>query len=230
MALTAVDRLTMNDSRPPKPKRRWYQFRLRTLLVVTLALGVFFAWIGSRVQRARKNREANARIYKVKTALEKAGGRVGLGYAERPDWLGRLLGDRAVVHVNGVTWSPLRGGNPAAFDGAALVHLAGLTNLRKLSLYNTSVTDAGLKHLEGLTNLRELYLSGTRVTDGGLERLEGLTNLRELYLSGTRVTDAGLERLEGLSNLQWLYLEGTKVTNEGVAKLQKALPNCEIFY
>ncbi len=29
----------MNDFRPPKPKRRWYQFSLRTLLVAGIGHG-----------------------------------------------------------------------------------------------------------------------------------------------------------------------------------------------
>ena len=38
---TAVEGMTMNDSRPPKPKHRWYQFNLRTLLVLVTVVCVF---------------------------------------------------------------------------------------------------------------------------------------------------------------------------------------------
>ena len=45
-------------TQPPKPKRRWYQFSLLTLLVVmtlfTVTLGV---WIPYRRERAKDNRE-----------------------------------------------------------------------------------------------------------------------------------------------------------------------------
>ena len=51
------------------------------------------------------------------------------------------------------------------------MHLEGLTNLKKLYLWDTQVTDAGLVHLVGLTNLKWLYLYGTQVTDAGLAEL-----------------------------------------------------------
>ena len=52
-----------------------------------------------------------------------------------------------------------------------LVHLAGLTNLKSLSLPK-QITDAGLVHLKGLTSLEELDLSGTQVTDAGLAAMQ----------------------------------------------------------
>ena len=42
----------MNDSDPHKPKRCRYQLRVRMLLIAVLVLGVFFGWLGSRLQRA----------------------------------------------------------------------------------------------------------------------------------------------------------------------------------
>ena len=43
--------MTLNDSRPPERERRWYQFSLRTLLVLllfgsSLLLGWFLAMLG----------------------------------------------------------------------------------------------------------------------------------------------------------------------------------------
>jgi len=38
-----------------------------------------------------------------------------------------------------------------------------------------------------------------------------------------------MKSLEGLTGLTQLNLGGTQVTDGGVAKLQKALPNCEIY-
>ena len=50
---------------------------------------------------------------------------------------------------------------------------------------STAITDAGLVHLRGLTGLRKLVLWGTRVTDVGLVHLRGLVGLRELDLERT---------------------------------------------
>ena len=69
--------------------------------------------------------------------------------------------------------------------------LKGFTNLEKLYLGNTQVTDAGLAHLSKRKDLKELHLRGRRITDAGLVHLSGLTNLERLTLWGSRVTDAG---------------------------------------
>jgi len=39
--------MIMNDSDPPKPKRRWYRFSLRTLLLFLLVAGIGFGWVCS---------------------------------------------------------------------------------------------------------------------------------------------------------------------------------------
>ena len=45
--LPLLEGMTMNDSGPPKPKRRWYQFRLRTLVVALLVAGIGLGWLNS---------------------------------------------------------------------------------------------------------------------------------------------------------------------------------------
>ena len=46
-----------------------------------------------------------------------------------------------------------------------------LSQLRRLDLENTKVTDAGLEHLKGLNQLHALSLYGTRVTEAGANKL-----------------------------------------------------------
>jgi len=210
----------MTDTRPRKPKRRWYQFRLRTLLLVTLVLGVLSGWIGNRVQRARKNRQSLA---EVGTVVQEAGGRAWLGYVEQPDWLGRLLGDPGVLYLS--CRAPI---DPPSFDDVDLEHLMrsaravnGLASLERLDLNGTRVTDAGLEHVKGLTNLQWLCLTRTKVTDAGLVHLEGLTNLQWLELNNTKITDVGLVHLKGLSSMTHLHLQGTKVTDAGLKHLRE---------
>ena len=185
-------------TQPPKPKRRWCQFSLRTLLVVVTVSCVPLAWIGWRMHRARENR---ARVAAA-AAIEKLGGEV----VSLHDGLGLK-----VTIVNDAGLEPLK----------------DLTALQYLYIEGP-VTDAGLKHLNGLSDLQSLSLDSTNVTDAGLEHLKGLTTLKKLRLDTPRITDAGREHLKGLTNLQLLDLSGTNVTDEGVKKLQQALPNCKI--
>jgi len=173
--------MTAIDPAPPKPKLRWYQFSLRTLLIVTLVVAVFFGWVASsRLRRAKQNREAMAEVFKVKAEIENLGGRVVMAFD-------RAAGVLYIAEVR-IPQGP--------FGEAELEHLKGLTKIEYLSLSYTQVTDAGLVHLGGLTNLKWLNLSHTQVTDAGLVHLKGLTNLEFLHLSYTQVTDEGVKKLQ----------------------------------
>ena len=53
----------------------------------------------------------------------------------------------------------------------ALAGLTGATQIWRLSLAGTSITDAGLKHLAGLNKLKSLNVARTKVTADGIEEL-----------------------------------------------------------
>jgi hypothetical protein len=239
----------------PNPKRRWYQFSLRTLLVLMFLAAIGMSWFAVKLHQARWQREAVE-------AIGKAGGRVTYGFQitedglpvrapqlPGPAWLRKLLGDDLFVDVVEVQAYGFRGFGDAELEhveglkklrciylsetqvtDAGLEHLRDLTRLAVLYLEETQITDAGLERLIGLTNLKELYLDNTQITNAGMKHIEGLTNLEILFLSGTHVTDAGLEHLKGLTKLQDLYILGTQVTDAGIKKLQEALPNCRIMH
>jgi hypothetical protein len=113
-----------------------------------------------------------------------------------------------------------------SISGAAMEHLEGLNQLEVLNLaLCNNLMDDGLAHLSRLTNLRELDLASVGgITDDGLASLKPLTRLRWLNLYNARITDAGLEHLHGLTELETLYLNGTPVTDDGVEKLKAAIP------
>lgn len=227
--------------------RRWFQFRLRTLLIVVLVLSLPLSWFGARLRKARRQRAAVE-------AIERAGGSwfyycstSGFSTQPYPTWLRGLLGDDFLFNVKMVDcgktdfcdeearhlsslpdleWAIL---HDTQLTDTGLQCLEGLTRLQYLDLEGTNIGDAGLEHLAGLTHLEVLSLDGTSITDARLEHLKGLINLVLLSLDSTQVSDAGLEHLRGLG-LQMLILENTHVTPEGVKKLREALPNCEIEY
>ena len=74
--------MTTDHSNPSKPRRRWFQYSLRTLLVLVTVLCVFCVWLGLVSERARKQREAVA-------AIEAMGGVVYYDY--QVDSSGTLL-------------------------------------------------------------------------------------------------------------------------------------------
>jgi predicted negative regulator of RcsB-dependent stress response len=227
-----------------KPKRRWYQFSLKTLLVVLTLLclgpGGYVAY------EQRKAREQKAAV----EAIEKLGGKVETNnkVPGRSPMLRQILGDESVGNVVSVTL------NDTDVTDAGLVHLSGLKGLKHLSLNKTQVTDAGLQHLSGLKELTYLCLDGRQMTESGLRHLAGLKELKylqlqdpeltdaglvhlaklkglkSLFLDNTQVTDSGLVHLAGVKSLTWLTLINTQVTDAGIAELQKALPKCKISH
>jgi len=166
-------------TQPPKPKRRWYQFSLKTLLVVMFVSCIVFAWIGWRMQRARENRARVAAFQKefqnALTEIRKLGGRAD-----------RITYDMRQTQ----TWLEKQFDDPGDADPHVVL------SVYHVDLSESRVTDAGLEYLKWLTELSQLELQGTSITDAGLEHLNGLTSLHSLDLSGTKVTDEGVKKLQ----------------------------------
>ncbi|MCX7424781.1 MAG: hypothetical protein NTW96_04010 [Planctomycetia bacterium] len=208
----------------PRPRCRWFQYSLRSLLLLVTVCAIGCSWFMVKMQAANRQREA------VKS-LRKFPGHIQYDYQRSdnrreppgPPVLRRLLGDDFFAHVEFVCL-----GADEDFTEADAVCLASLPLLKDLRLCGAWISDTGLAHLEGLSQLETLDLSFTKVSDAGLAHLAGLAQLRDLNLSGTKVTDAGLLHLAGLAELRDLDLSGTKVTDESVRRLQQALPDCRI--
>ena len=189
----------------PRPKRRWHQFSLRTLLLAVLVLSLPLSWFAVRTEQARKQRNAVE-------AIEELGGWVYYDY----QWDG--IGPQAPTEPSELPWVRESWGEDFFSD------------VTFVQLINVGATDADLQCLQGLPNIRILGLDNNQIGDAGLKHLEGLDNLQWLDLGYTRISDKGLKHLERLTSLRWLDLTRTQVTPEGVKKLQEALPACEIVY
>ena len=214
---------------PRKPRRRWLQVSLRTLLILVTLLGIWLGWVVNRGERQRR----------AVAAIREIGGIV---YYEHD-----VVVDRGAVFVQlakpisttrsksiPTTRSGWRGWFPwdcfenvhsVQFPGdkvadADLAHLQALKGLHELHIMKAPVTDAGLKHLRGLTTLKSLDLVGTQASDAGLENLAGLTSLTHLNLHTSGVTDAGLVHLKKLTQLTELCLSHTRVTGDGLKHLR----------
>ena len=81
-----------------------------------------------------------------------------------------------------------------------------------------------------MSNLKKLNLDYTPMSDAGLAHLSGLTNLEELWLNSTDITDAGLAHLKKLSKLKLLDLYHTLVTPKGLDDLKTSLPGCKMVW
>jgi hypothetical protein len=206
---------------------RWgFQFGVRSLLVLLVAVSVPLGWFAWELNKARRQREAVVRILEL-------GGRVFYDYQDEygrrlnaepgsPEWLRKLLGDDFFCEVVTVDCVLRKFGDNDAR------RLQELTNLKRLLLGHTQITDKGLAHLQGMTKLEELGLGHTKITDDGLAHLTRMANLERLWLIGTHITDEGLAHLRGMIKLDWVLLDDTIVTDEGISQLQQVLPNCDI--
>ncbi len=228
---------------PPKRKRRWFQFSLRTLLIFATIVAVSCAWIERRAERKSKERD-------TARAVVKSGGTVYYDYEwidnhwvhgepSGPEWMRAFFGEtflNEVVYVQpgkeitdeglanlAESFPHLRSlyiGNSRITD-AGLMKLQRMQEIKRLSLSATAVTDAGMESLKDLTQLETLAVAITKVTDVGLRRLQGLTNLKHLILGYTKITDAGLESLQAMDRLEELDLSGTAITDNGLARLER---------
>lgn len=169
-----------------KPKRRWYQFSLRGLIIATILCGCVLAPVAWEHQKARNQRAAVA-------ALERRGGYLGFDSTTQPrsTVMHLLLGDDKFAHLAAVDFAP-----SSKITDADLLHLRPFAYLRYVGLDGMPVTDASLAELGSKTTLVELSLKHTQVTDAGLVHLTGLAKLDLLWLEGTSVTDAGVQKLQ----------------------------------
>ena len=108
-------------------------------------------------------------------------------------------------------WNASRSASLAGreLDSTELAALAAMTDLRRLDLSDTGLSD--LSSLSGLVGLESLDLSGNAVAD--LAPLAGLVELRRLDLGGNRIGE--LWPLGGLPNLEVLLLDGNRVSELG---------------
>ncbi|MCH7727435.1 MAG: leucine-rich repeat domain-containing protein [Planctomycetes bacterium] len=222
----------------PKPRRRWWQFSLRTFFVLLTVACVWFGW---QTQRARRQQRAVA-------AVRENSGTVYYNYEfERwykspteehsPTWFEQIVGIDFTCDVVRVDLNASPVSDVSFLAGLASVrtlHLIGnqvsditaLSHMKDLeTLYLTDTPVSNLAPLAELSHLRRLDLNNTPVVD--ITPLAGLKNLEQLHLHFTQVHD--VSALAGLTNLQYLNLVNTQVSREQFEKLQQALPNCDIL-
>jgi hypothetical protein len=117
----------------PKPRRRWLQFSLRTLMVLMLLVSVPLGWLAVQLKRGREQKQAVI-------ALRKLGGRVGYErdasgrlQSRLPQFVGSVEED---LYAN-VTTVRLSNCLIADLD---LGHIRGLIDIQDLDLTNTPIT------------------------------------------------------------------------------------------
>jgi hypothetical protein len=204
----------------PKP-RRWFQFRLRTLLVLMLVACIGMGWLGVKMQQARKQRAA------IK-AIVNGGGRVTNWGNFTPTFEGWQGSSRRPMALY------LPSPEYQSYVDESRVHAWLRWLLGDDFFYYPTMTvvtsTVGMEHLGGLPQLESLILIDDQISDTDLRYLKCLPRLEALCIFGNSITDDGLNHVKELTQLRDVYISSTKVSDSGVKKLQQALPNCEIHH
>lgn len=215
------------------PPRRWFSFRLRTLLVVVAIVAVPLAWI------AKERAESRHQIRVANQFQAPGGNQIEFcGPFDLMEQHGPQGGWRSVAEgLLGKRVRSIEGSHPELDD---LSSLASFTKLQTLHIAPTMVRDLSpLRECRDLTSvdlgnspihdlsplgehfrLQYLNLGGTQVTD--VAPLRGMQKLRMLYLNHTQVHD--VRPLAALSELRYLNLAGCQVSDikplAGLAELK----------
>jgi hypothetical protein len=107
--------------------------------------------------------------------------------------------------------------------------LAEATELEKLIVSYSSITDAGLAYLSNLTKLRILSLFRNDITNHGISYLAGLSNLEQLNVEETGFSDEGMPTLCKLTSLARVSMDHERVSQKAEDMLKKAVPDCQIY-
>ena len=200
-----------------------FQFGIRTLLVLVVAVALPFSWLAGQMKSARDQGSSVEAIRNlggvIKCDYEAADPATWPAKPDGPAWLRTLLEDDFFNDVY----------NATLFSNAEMEQLKGLPQLKRLWLggydgyfvKRPQVTDAGLAHVAGLRKLKVLIMSGIKLTDSGLTHIAGLKELESLTLANTHVTDEGLAHLTGLSRLLVLELHKMPVRDAGLAHVAR---------
>lgn len=131
---------------------------------------------------------------------------------------------------------------PSQLTNACIEHLTGLTNLKRLQLSGSAITDEGLSQLQHLKQLEELELqqtgaAGTILTsfrgvplkhlilrdlsDEHAAQLGGFQELERFQCNGQSLTDRGFAHFAGLKRLKSLNLAGCRgISSSGFGALR----------
>lgn len=222
-------------SPPAKSRRRWYQFSLRTLLILMLVLSIGFGGIGNRIYQAREQAAKVAALrslgigvqYEVEFSNDESG-RI-MGVSRRRSLLERRIvnwfGTDYAYKVHGVK---AHGPPPAsARERDDFWRLAAsFPELTSLSAGPDWCDSAGLARIRGKTTIRSLTLYASRPTNEDMEVIGTLVNLQRLSFmwGGKRpslMDDRGVACLDRLQDLRDLDLGERGISNASLSHTAK---------
>jgi hypothetical protein len=204
-----------------KPKRRWHQYSLRTLMIFVTLFAFACSWFAVKMQQAKIQHKEVEELTKLGLLpfydynFDSTGKYINNAHPSTPVWLQNLLG---VDFFNNV--SQIQGAENTNITDMNLIHIEGLTKLKNIYLSDSKITSVGLSHFKGLLQLETLEIRYVNICDADLIYLKSLINLKKLVLGSPQITDVGLVHLEGLTQLEILEFWVCPITDEGLIHLK----------
>lgn len=130
----------------------------------------------------------------------------------------RSITPRGFRHLAGCPIHSIEADWMHPLQGEELIHFAELPRLLALPGKVVHCSDEQLRSMAGMRELRELSISGAEISDAGLVHLGSLKNLRRLDVTG-RISPAGLDHLRRLPVLQQLHLTTELIGEEDIPQL-----------
>jgi hypothetical protein len=188
------------------PRRRWFRYSLRTMLIVTTLLGVWFA-------RAAENARKQERAVK---AIEAGGGTVGYHWCDGPwtgtpqppgpEWLRKLVGPHFFDTVTSVRLAVLLGDPDKRFADIA-PSLADLPSLRTLSLFRVKMEADEFAMLAKYSRAAYLNCDGMELSDESAAELAKATSLERIGMYDAVISDRGVSEFTHLPRLEMFSLQ-----------------------
>ena len=115
------------------------------------------------------------------------------------------------MYCRHLTWLSLQF---ARVSDHGMEFIGGIATLKNFYLYGIRYTNTTLRHLSRATQLKKLELPCTSISDEGMQFITPLTNLTHLRLNNTCVTDRGASYVTSLHKLEKLDLAFSHVTRK----------------
>lgn len=229
-------------------RRRWYQFSLRTLLVVMVVVSTAAGLLGIRLQRARRQGAAVVSIRRIDGSVTYAESDSAFWLVRDPlePWLGRDFFDSVVEAQVDLRQADTTAGQLAVWrtisDLPQLARLEvdypkryprsrfnigpirRLSKLKHLKIRDAQIQGDDLLPLEKMPVLETLDLSHCQISDTAWRHLAAVPHLHTLRASYAFVNDSGAAQLAACRDLRHLNLTRATVTDRGAAELAKIAP------
>lgn len=206
-----------------RPRRRWFQFSLRTLLLMMLVFGCGLGWFTAKRRQAQQAWKRIEEAEKLDINLIAVDDNRAMGGIHHEgtwleEWLGISLPEPLIsAKVN-------TSSNPTP----ELQELAKFPELTDIWLEVDDITDEQLAPLAGMKRLTTLQIAWSPLRGSGLAYLAGNDSLEELNLFYCdNLTDEAIYSIPKLPSLTHLRINNCPLTGVSLGHLATACPKLE---